>query len=248
MRRIRLTFVMLCLLAAPFGPARAQSDLLDQGQSLLKGLTGSGGGDSALSTADIGAGLFQALKVGSERVVGQVGRPDGYNADPAIHIPLPGALQKVQGALGAVGLSGMADDLELRLNRGAEAAAPEAKAVFFKAIEDMTWDDAKAIYDGPDDAATRYFERTMNPELVKRFTPIINDALSEVGAIQSYDQMISQYKSLPLVPDVKSDLSAYTVDSALTGLFHYLAEEEAEIRNNPAARSTELLQKVFGAP
>lgn len=246
MRKACLALVLTWIMTPVCGPVFAQSDFLKQGQDLLKGLTGSDT-DNALSTADISEGLFQALKVGSERVVGQVGRKDGYNADPAIHIPLPGALQKVQSALGAVGLSAMADDLELRLNRGAEAAAPEAREVFFRSIEALTWEDAKAIYDGPDDAATRYFERTMNPELVERFTPIVNDALSEVGAIRSYDQMIAQYKSLPLVPDVKSDLSAYTVDRALAGLFHYLAQEEAAIRNNPAARSTALLEKVFGS-
>ncbi len=141
----------------------------------------------------------------------------------------------------------MADDLELRLNRGAEAAAPEAKAVFFKAMEKMTWEDVKEIYEGSDDAATRYFQRTMSPDLVERFTPIVENSQSEVGAIRSYDDMMAQYKTLPFVPDVKSDLTAYTVEKALDGLFHYLAKEEAAIRNNPAKRTTDLLQKVFGS-
>ena len=87
----------------------------------------------------------------------------------------------------------------------------------------------------------------MTPELTERFTPIVEDALSEVGAIRSYDDMMAQYKTLPFVPDVKSDLSAYTVEQALDGLFYYLAKEEAAIRNNPAKRTTELLQKVFGS-
>ncbi len=228
------------------GGVWAQMDLLKQGQGLLQG-TGSGSIGGGLSSEEIGDGLLEALRVGSERVIKRVGQEDGYNADPDIHIPLPGSLEKVQDALKTVGLSDMADDLELRLNRGAEAAAPEAKAVFFKAMEKMTWEDVKGIYEGSDDAATRYFQRTMSPDLVKRFTPIVENSLSEVGAIRSYDDMMAQYKTLPFVPDVKSDLTAYTVEKALDGLFHYLAKEEAAIRNNPAKRTTDLLQKVFGS-
>ena len=228
------------------GGVWAQMDLLKQGQGLLQG-TGSGSIGGGLSSEEIGDGLLEALRVGSERVVKRVGQEDGYNADPDIHIPLPGSPEKVQDALKTVGLSDMADDLELRLNRGAEAAAPEAKAVFFKAMEKMTWEDVKEIYEGSDDAATRYFQRTMSPDLVERFTPIVENSLSEVGAIRSYDDMMAQYKTLPFVPDVKSDLTAYTVEKALDGLFHYLAKEEAAIRNNPAKRTTDLLQKVFGS-
>lgn len=246
MRKLSILLIAAFFILGLMGSARAQSDILNQGQDLLQGLSGGVAGEG-LTSEEIGDGLLEALRVGSKRVVKRVGREDGYNADPDIHIPLPGALEKVQSALKTVGLANMADDLELRLNRGAEAAAPEAKAVFFDAIKGMTWEDVKEIYKGPDDAATRYFQRTMNPDLVERFTPIIEDSLSEVGAIRSYDDMMAQYKTLPLVPDVKSDLTSYTVEKALDGLFYYLAKEEAAIRNNPAKRTTELLQKVFGS-
>lgn len=246
MRKLSIILIVAFFVPGVMGSVRAQSDILNQGQDLLQGLSGDVTGDG-LTSEEIGDGLLEALRVGSKRVVKRVGQEDGYNADPDIHIPLPGTLEKVQSALKTVGLSNMADDLELRLNRGAEAAAPEAKAVFFKAIKQMTWEDVKEIYKGPDDAATRYFQRTMNPDLVERFTPIIEDSLSEVGAIRSYDDMMAQYKVLPLVPDVKSDLTSYTVEKALDGIFYYLAKEEAAIRNNPAKRTTELLQKVFGS-
>jgi hypothetical protein len=246
MRKLSILLIAAFFVPGLMGSARAQSDILNQGQDLLQGLGGDVAGEG-LTSEEIGDGLLEALRVGSKRVVKRVGREDGYNADPDIHIPLPGALEKVQSALKTVGLANMADDLELRLNRGAEAAAPEAKAVFFDAIKGMTWEDVKKIYKGPDAAATRYFQRTTNPELVERFTPIIEDSLSEVGAIRSYDDMMAQYKALPLVPDAKSDLTSYTVEKALDGLFHYLAKEEAAIRNNPAKRTTELLQKVFGS-
>lgn len=244
---IRALFVVagLAAMVNP-GAASAQSNLLDQGQKLLGGLGGDTTG-GALSTDEIASGLREALRVGSERVVGNVGRADGYNASKDIHIPLPENLQKVQSALEMVGLSEMGDDLELKLNRSAEQAAPEAKEVFFQSISEMTMDDVDRIYNGRKDEATRYFREKMTPDLTERFTPIVNDSLSDVGAIKSYDTMMAQYKDLPLVPDVKSDITSYTVEKALDGLFFYLAKEEAKIRESPAARTTELLQKVFSS-
>ena len=176
-------------------PAAAQSTLLEQGEQLLEGLGGSSGG--ALSIDEMAAGLKEALSEGVKRVVGQVGRDDGYNADPEIHIPLPESLETVQKSLRAVGMSGLADDVELQLNRGAERAAPEAVDVFANAITAMTWDDAERILNGRKDEATRYFRRTMTPDLTERFTPIVEESLAEVGAIRSYDEMMGQYDSLP---------------------------------------------------
>ena len=241
MRRIVFFAVLLAAAAcSQAGRSAAQDDLFKLGKDLL------GGAGGALSGEEIADGLREALKVGSERVVAQVGRLDGFNADPAIHIPLPGRLQKVQKALKTVGFSGLADDLETRLNRAAEAAAPEAKALFLQAIGQLTLDDAKRIYDGPDDAATRFFQSKMTAPLSQRMEPIVDRSLAEVGAIKSYDAMIAQYKAIPFVPDVKSDLRGYVVEQALDGIFHYVAEEEAAIRQDPAARTTALLKKVFG--
>ncbi len=223
-------------------PARAQDWL----KKLEETLQGGGTSSSGLSAAEMSDGLLEALRVGTERVVAQVGATDGYNLDPAIHIPLPGSLGRVQSVLKSVGMSHMADDLELRLNRAAEAAAPEAKALFWQAIGEMSFDDARRIYDGPDDAATRYFQGKMTPPLTERMTPVVDRSLADVGAIQSYDAMMKQYKAVPFVPDVKADLSGYVVEKAMDGLFYYVAREEAAIRNDPAARTTELLKKVFG--
>jgi len=178
-------------------------------------------------------------------VVGQVGAVDGYNADPSIHVPLPDSLATVQSTLSKIGLSGMKDDLELKLNRAAEAAAPEAQAVFLSAVDKMSMDDVREIFNGPDDAAPQYFQRTMTPDLKERMKPIVDKSLSEVGAVRSYDAAVSQYKNVPFVPDVKSDLSGHVLERGLQGIFLYLAKEEKAIRENPAARSTELLKKVF---
>ena len=235
------------LLAAAPGPAMAQGSFLDQAKKALEGFGGLAPGGSVLSNAEIANGLREALRVGTERVVGQVGARDGYNADQTIHIPLPGALKDVQSALQRFGMAGLADDLELRLNRAAEAAAPAAKELFWQAIGDMTLDDVAAIYNGPDDAATRYFQGKMTPPLAERMAPVVNRSLAEVGAIRSYDEMMAQYKAVPFVPDVKANLVEYVVEKAMDGLFHYVAQEEAAIRNNPAKRTTEILQRVFGA-
>ena len=190
--------------------------------------------------------MREALKVASERVVRQVGAPDGFNADPEIHIPLPRSLQNAQSMLRKVGMARLADDLELRLNRGAEAAAPEAKALFWRAISEMTLSDARKIYDGPDDAATQYFKGKMSLPLAERMNPIVDSSLFEVGAIRAYDDMMARYEAIPFVPDVKADLTDYVVQKALDGIFFYIAKEEAAIRKDPAARTTELLKRVFG--
>ncbi len=244
--------IFTLLTAISFSPSAADAQsFLDKLKKATEQVAPSvtGGGSTsggALSLNDITAGLKEALRVGAERVVGQVGAADGYNKDPDIHIPLPDSLKSVQSALRRVGMSGLADDVELKINRAAEAAAPQSKQILWDAVTNMTLDDAKAIYDGPKDAATQYFKQNSSGNLSNVIKPVVDQALAQVGAIASYDTMMGQYKSLPFVPDVKASLSDHTVRLALDGLFHYLAKEEAAIRDNPAKRTTELLTKVFG--
>jgi hypothetical protein len=135
--------------------------------------------------------------------------------------------------------------VELKLNRAAEAAAPKARKLFVDSIAQMTVDDVQRIYNGPDDAATKYFQSKMSPQLAKAMRPVVDSSLAEVGAIQSFDAAMGKYQGLPFVPDVKADLSDYVVNKGMDGIFHYLAIEEAAIRKDPAKRTTELLQKVF---
>ena len=240
------------LTALPFAAA-AQSlfeqgrDILDRAQGQPSSRPGSGSG-AALSQSEIGAGLKDALKVASRRVVGRVGKTDGYNGDPAIRIPLPDPLAKIEGPLKAVGASGMLDDLQLKMNRAAEQAAPKALNIFIDAASRMSISDARAILTGPQDAATQYFKRTTSDSLTKSFRPIIDGTLSQVGAVRAFNGVKSQAASLPLAGQEVSrfDLTDFTVGKALDGLFHYLASEEAAIRSNPAARTTDLLKKVFG--
>ena len=158
-------------------------NLLDRAKEAVGGTSGtqeqgSGGALTiALGAGDIAAGLRDALKIGTERVVGTVGRTDGFNKDPDIHIPLPESLRTVQSALQAVGMGDMGRDLELKLNRAAEAATPKAKALFWDAISEMTLDDAKRILDGPKDAATRYFEGKMSSPLKTEMRPVVDSTL-----------------------------------------------------------------------
>ena len=141
----------------------------------------------------------------------------------------------------------MLDDLELRLNRAAEMATPKAKELFLQSIKEMTLDDAMGIYKGPDDAATKYFQNKMSHPLAETMRPVVEDSLSQVGAVQSYDTIMEKYRSLPFVPDVKADLTHHVIDKGMDGIFHYLALEEAAIRKNPAKRTTDLLKLVFGS-
>ena len=210
--------------------------------------TANAAGASPLTSAEISQAFKQALDIGSQKVVDQLGQKEGFNGDPTIRIPLPEKLQTVKEWLSKVGLGDRMNDLETRLNRAAENATPKARQLFVNTIQQMSFDDVKSIYNGGSDAATRYFQGKMTPELTKEMTPVVETSLSEVGAITLYDDVISDYKSIPFVPDIKADLVGHVVDGGLQGIFHYLAKEEAAIRENPVRRTTELLKRVFGQP
>ncbi|MDX1737556.1 MAG: DUF4197 domain-containing protein [Alphaproteobacteria bacterium] len=254
--RIFRVSIVACLPLIVFNasPAKASNWLNTVTESLnavnsddVSKILGSGSsGQIGLTSEDIISGLKDALKVGVETVAGQIGATDGFNGDPDIHIPLPDELVSVQSTLRKFGMSGMADEVELKLNRGAEAAMPKARDLVVKAIQNMTFEDAKSIYDGPNDAATSYFKRVATADLEKTIAPVIDQSLQDVGAMRVYDQLVGEYESIPFVPDLKADLTQHATDLALAGLFHYLAIEEAAIRENPAKRTTEILQKVFG--
>jgi Protein of unknown function (DUF4197) len=244
----RRVFVAAACSAFPLAAA-AQTSALDQLRGLIKpkgavsGLTG-----ASLSQNEIGLGLKDALKVASQRVVGRVGKADGYNGDPAIRIPLPDILQRIESPLRTIGAGGVLDNLRLKMNRAAEQAAPKALDIFVDAASRMTFDDARTILTGPQDSATQYFRRTTSGSLTTSFRPIVNTALSSVGAVMALNLVQTRARGLPLVGQTIENFSLtdFTVARALDGLFHYLAVEEAAIRSNPVARTTDLLKKVFG--
>lgn len=202
---------------------------------------------SGLASGDVAAALKQALTIGSEKVVSQLGAKNGFWGDDAIKIPLPGGLGKVESALTAIGAGSLTNDLTLRMNRAAESAVPKAKELFVTAISEMSFDDAKNILTGPDDAATSYLRRVMGPRLLAEMQPIINTSMADAGVVTAYDSVVGEYEQLPFVPDVKTNLHSYIGNKALDGVFYYVAAEEKAIRNNPAERTTKLLKSVFSA-
>ncbi len=195
-------------------------------------------------------GLKEALRIGAERVVAQVGAAGGYLDDDNIHIPLPGWLDRAKTILDRAGASGLVTDLETRLNRAAEAAAPKAVPIFGNAIKAMTVQDAIGIIQGPENSATLYFEEKMTPDLTAAFRPVINTELEEAGAIQSFNTLTARFNQTPFVKNIGAgavdQLVDHGLEGALGGLFFYLGKEEAKIRSNPAARTTEILKDVFG--
>ena len=231
------------LLALSVTPVRCS--WWQKGADLLQGKSSSTAQQS-LSPDEIGAGLKEALLVGSDDVVARLGQLNGFNLDPAVHIPLPAQLDTVKSLLDKAGMSSMLDDLELKLNRAAEIATPKAKKLFTQAISEMTFEDVMNIYNGPDDAATRYFQKKMSPALAEEMQPVVEESLAEAGAVRAYDNVMGEYRSIPFVPDVKADLTSYVVEKGMDGIFYYMAVEEAAIRENPAKRTTELLRRVFG--
>lgn len=224
----------------------AQSSWWDKATNILETIN-TGLGADELSTADISGAFKEALHIGTENVVQQLGRTDGFHADPAVRIPLPDELNQAKNILSRIGMASLLEDLELKLNRAAEAAAPKAKSLFWNAITEMKFDDVKTIYKGPENAATTYLQNKMSVPLSLEMRPIIENSLSQVGAIQSYDKAIDQYQAIPFVPDVKANLTNYVVEKGLEGIFYYIAREEAAIRRNPARQTTDLLKRVFGA-
>ena len=234
-------------------PIIAQANWWEQGADLLKGLQDNSDKKSStsniptqLSPEELQKAFKQALTQGSETIVSQLSLKDGFNADPKIHIPLPKSLKTVQSTLDRFGMGEYMDDLELKLNRAAEAATPQAKKLFINAIKEMRFEDVKKIYEGPEDSATQFLKSKTGKQLQAKMRPIINQQLSQVGALSTYDQAITKYKSLPFVPDVKANLLDHVTQKGMDGLFYYLAQEEANIRKDPLKQSTDLLKKVFG--
>lgn len=233
----------LCITLS-LGSCAGSGPTLDELKSGAGALLGDSGG--ALSADDITRGLKEALSKGSSAVVSQLGQSGGFDADPAIHIPLPKSLRKAQDFARKVGLEKAFDDLETKLNRAAEAATPKAKALFLGAIRSMSVADARGILQGPDNAATEYFRGATGESLKSEMRPLINKALAEVGAVNSFNKLIARYNNIPLAPKVEADLTGHVVDEGSDGIFYYLAREEKAIRTDPLARTSDLLRRVFG--
>mgnify|MGYP001166126855 CR=1 FL=1 len=229
-------------------PACNQTQWQQAGVDVLSQLNSAVTQGGPLTSVEIDRGLREALRIGSQRVVARVGKRDGFNGDPSIHIPLPEKLSEARHFARKFNLDKPFHEIEVKLNRAAEDAAPHAKALFWQAIKKMRLADVRNILDGPQDAATQYFKRTMSKELAQVMRPVIDKSLNDVGALRTYQRALNDYNALPFAPTIEADLSGYVLSKGMDGLFHYLAEEEAAIRRDPLKRSTELLKRVFGHP
>lgn len=223
------------------------SDYLDKLKGAVSPATDSTA-SAALSTDEMVAGLREALRQGTHFAVSRLGQPDGFLGDARVRIPMPDSLSWAEKSLRTLGQGRLADEFITSMNRAAEKAVPEAAALFASAIDSMTLDDAREILNGPDDAATRYFRDRTGAALAEKMRPIVSEATASAGVTASYKQMMSRAGGLgSLLGGNSTDLDGYVTDKALDGLFLMVAEEEQRIRENPLARGSELLRKVFGS-
>ncbi|TXH29209.1 MAG: DUF4197 domain-containing protein [Cyclobacteriaceae bacterium] len=197
------------------------------------------------STEEVASGLKEALTKGMSKGTDEVSKTDGYFKNPDIKIPFPPEVQQVETTLRKMGMNKQVDEFVLSLNRAAEDAAKEAKPIFVDAIKKMTIQDAWSILKGEDDAATKYLDKTTSAQLKEKFKPIIKASLDKVNATKYYKDLITAYNKVPLVKKVNPELDTYATDKATDGLFVMIAKEEKNIRQNPGARTTDLLKKVF---
>ncbi|MCH8234145.1 MAG: DUF4197 domain-containing protein [Bacteroidetes bacterium] len=200
----------------------------------------------SLTEDEIISGLKAALEKGITTSSEQASRVDGYYGNSLIRIPFPPEAKEAETRLRSIGMSDEVDKFIISLNRGAEKAAKEASSVFVSAIKSMTVEDAWGILKGENDAATKYLNKTTSPQLNAKFLPIISNALDEVSATRYYANLINVYNKIPFVKKLNPDLDTYATEQAIKGLFVLIAKEEARIREDPAARTSEILKKVFG--
>ncbi|GAB5400521.1 MAG: DUF4197 domain-containing protein [Aureisphaera sp.] len=202
-------------------------------------------GDGGITDAMIGNGLREALDFGIDKQVQKLTQTDGFYKNELVKILLPEELQKVDRALRDIGLSSLADEGIKALNRAAEDAVKEATPIFVNAVKGITFNDAKNILLGPDNAATNYLQGRTNSALYNKFSPVIQNSFGRVGADQIWTNIINKYNTIPFVNKVNPDLTDYVTNEALKGVYTMISVEEKQIRTKISSRTTDLLRKVF---
>lgn len=235
-------FTMPVFLISVSLPLSAQFPQLPQ----IPGIGSRSNAGANLSESQIGSGLKEALSVGTQKAVKQVARPGGYLENKAIKILLPSSLRPVETGLRAMGQGPRIDGFVASMNHAAEEAAPEAAKIFGNAVREMTIDDARRLLTGGNTSITDYFKSKTSAQLAVAFRPHVEKTMAKNGVTQQYNALIGQAPKLPFMNSQKMDINSYVVNKALDGLFYMLGQQEKDIRTNPAARSTDLLRKVFG--
>ncbi|MEI6882908.1 MAG: DUF4197 domain-containing protein [Bacteroidota bacterium] len=237
MNTIRLSLTVFCLFVVHPG---IQAQFLQDAMKIVNQ------GSTGLSEQDAVSGIREALAKGTADAVAMVSKPDGYFMNPQIKIPFPEEARSIEAKLRSIGFGAKVDELILTINRAAEDASKSAQPIFIAAIRGMNISDALDIVKGKNDAATQYLAKTTTPELRKKFSPVIKASLDKVDATRLWEEVITVYNQIPFVTRQNPDLAAYVTDKAISGMFTMIAKEEMKIRQDPAARSTEILKKVFG--
>lgn len=207
---------------------------------------------NALSVADLSnteasGGLKEALTQGVSKAVSMLGSTDGFLGNKEVKIPLPDSLKKIEKGMKLMGMGKQSDELVLKMNRAAEAAVPEAKALLVDSIKKMTVADAKSILTGPNDAATQYFKKTTSTQMAAKFLPIVQKATEKVQLAETYNKYAEMGSKFGVVKKEDAKIEQYVTNKALDGLYLMIAKEEAAIRKDPVGQASSLLKKVFGA-
>jgi hypothetical protein len=253
--RVKTATPLFTLVLLSTMPGSAQSGWLDQLKDKLGDVQSSPATTSAVSAAasalsdeDVARGLKEALSKGTQQAVAQLGKDGGFLNNLDVKIPLPDELKKVEKLLRSLGQDKYADQFVATLNHAAEKAVPEAATIFADSISHMTLADAKSILKGPDDAATQYFRKSSEAKLKERFLPIVQAATDQAGVTSAYKKLIQKAgPAAKLLGSGATDLDGYVEGKAVDGVFKMIAAEEKRIRQDPVARTTDLLKKVFGS-
>jgi len=226
----KISFLILCITTFSCDELQNVVNQLPQGQD---------------GVVDVAGGLRQALDFGIDKQVSKLTLKDGFYKNELVKILLPDELKKVDKALRGIGLDNLADEGLKALNRAAEDAVKEATPIFVNAVKDITFDDAKQILLGSDDAATQYLTGKTQNALYAKFQPVIGNSFSKVGADQIWTNLINKYNAIPFTNNVNPDLTDYVTGEALKGVYTMIAVEEKDIRTKLSSRTTDLLKKVF---
>jgi hypothetical protein len=215
--------------------------------ALAFGAQASAAGIDDLSSKDTASGLKEALTRGAEMAVGQLGKTNGFLGDKRVNIPLPESARAAEKMMRTLGMKKQADELIETMNHAAEMAVVEAKPILTNAVKSMSFDDARGILTGGDDAATQYFKRTTSEAIGAKFLPIVKKSTAKVNLAGQYNKYAGQASKLGLLDKKDADLDTYVTQKALDGLFLMIAEQEKSIRKDPIGTGSSMLQKVFGA-
>lgn len=232
MDRRQFSSAALCTLSLPAIAAWGQAHAL---------------GVAELSNADASQALKAVLERGALAAVGLLGKPDGFLANPEVRIPLPGFLADAAGFLRALGRGRQVDELEVAMNRAAEAAVPLAKELLVNAVKSMTVADARGILTGGDTSVTSFFAEKTRTPLAARFLPVVTQATDQVGLAEKYNRVAGKAAGMGLVPKEDATIEQYVTRKTLDGLYFVIGEEEKKIRQDPVGSGSAILKKVFGA-